>query len=149
MAALRQAAPDLPELVTLSRLAETGAPSRASLADSFPDFAARAAVKARKPAADAGLGERLAYLASGLVQVRRIDDLESATPDAILARAEAALNDGDVVAALRLLDGLPPPARRALEPWRVGAERRAEIDRQAAALRARALQDLHVGKAGA
>ena len=54
-----------------------------------------------------------------------------------------------IAVALRILDGLPPPARRALEPWRVGAERRAEIDRQVTALRARALQDLHVGEAGA
>ena len=145
MAVLRKAAPDLPELVTLARLAETGAPSRASLAATFPDFAARAAVKARKPDAEAGLGERLAYLASGLVQVRRIDELDGNHPDAILARAEAALNEGDVAAALRALDGLPPSARRALEPWRVGAERRADIDR----LRARALQDLHAPEAGA
>jgi hypothetical protein len=149
VAQLREAAPDLPELAALARLAETGAPSRPALAASFPDFAARAAVKARKPADDAGFGPRLLYAVSTVVRLRRVDDLAGRAPDALLARAELALNEGDVAAALALLDGLPPAARRALEPWRVGAERRAEIDRLAEGLRAHALQDLTAERAGA
>ena len=140
--ALRRAAPGLPELAALSRVAAVGAPSRARLAVSFPEFAARAAVRARRPADDADLTERIGYEVSKVVQVRRVDDLSGSGPDALLARAQQALDDGDVVAALRLLDGLPPRARAALAPWREGAERRAEIDRQVAALRARALVDL-------
>jgi hypothetical protein len=140
--ALRRAAPDLPELAALSRVAAVGAPSRAALARSFPEFAARAAVRARRPADDAGLGARLGYEASKVVQIRRVDDLTGSSPDALIARAELALADGDVLAALRLLDRLPLRARAALAPWREGAERRAEIDRQVAALRARALADL-------
>lgn len=149
VAALRAAAPHLPELVALARLAETGAPSRTALSNSFPDFAARAAVRARKPPQDAGISDRVAYAVSKVVQVRRVDDLAGASPDALIARAELALTDGDVVSALRLLDNLPPAGRRALEPWRAGAERRAEIDRQVAALRARALQDLAPREGGA
>jgi hypothetical protein len=60
----------------------------------------------------------------------------------VLARAGRALDDGDVAVALKALDALPPAAREALAPWRAGAERRAEIDRQLAALRLRASQDL-------
>ena len=37
---------------------------------------------------------------------------------------------------------LPPAARDAMAPWRARAERRAEIDRDVQALRARALTDL-------
>jgi hypothetical protein len=142
LAEVRAAAPGLPELAALSRLAETGAPSRAALAASFPPFAAQAARRARKPAPGAGFGDRLAYAAAKVVTVRRVDDLTGESPDALIARAEQALQAGEVVPALRLLDGLPPLAREALAPWRDGAERRAEIDREAAALRARALRDL-------
>lgn len=150
IAALRKTAPDLPELATLGRLAETGAPSRAALAASFPDFAARAAVRARKPPADAGVVDRFVYAASTVVRLRRIDDTTGKSPDALLARAEQALQEGDVLSALKALDSLPPAAQRALAPWRADAERRAEIDRQVAALRARAWQDLQVdAEAGA
>jgi hypothetical protein len=148
-AALAQASPALPELPALARLAETGAPSRAALYAGFDDFAARAAVRARKPEADAGLGDRLIYAASKVVQVRRVDDTVGDTPDALIARAEGALQDGDVVTALKLLDRLPPAARDALAPWRVGAERRAEIDRLSAQLRAHALAALAPARSGA
>ena len=52
------------------------------------------------------------------------------------------MDDGDLDRALRTLDRLPPTARDAMAPWRNRAERRAEIDRNVSALRARALQTL-------
>lgn len=142
LAALRAATPNLPELAALVPLAQTGAPSRAALAASFPDYAAYAARRARKPRDGAPFGDRIAYAVAKVVVVRRIDDVTGAGPDALLARAELALDEGDVVAALKLLDRLPPKSRAALGAWRAGAERRAEIDREVAALRARALRDL-------
>jgi len=142
LAALRAAAPDVPELAGLSRLAETGALSRAALAASFPDYAARAASAARAPGSGASLSDRMGHLISRIVSVRRVAEAEGAGPDALLARAERQVEDGDVERALRTLDQLPPAAREAMAPWRIRAERRAEIDRQAAALRTRALQAL-------
>ena len=59
-----------------------------------------------------------------------------------MARAELSLQEGEVVAALALLDRLPPKGRAALASWREGAERRAVIDRDVAALRLRAVRDL-------
>lgn len=142
LAALRAAAPDLPELVALSRLAETGAPSRTALAASFDEYATLAVRKARKPPEGSDVGRRLAYAFSKAVTIRRIDDVAGTTPDAMIARAERALDEGEVIAALKSLDGLPPQAQAALAPWRAGAERRAEIDREVAALRLRAIRDL-------
>lgn len=142
LAALRAAAPGLPELAQLAPLAEAGAPSPAALAIGFEDYAARAASRARKPPAGAGVSDRIAYAAAKVVTVRRVDDPEGDSPDALIARAERALADGDVTAALRLLDALPPRSREAIAPWRAGAERRAEIDRVVALLRARAVRDL-------
>jgi hypothetical protein len=142
LAALRAGAPGLPELAALARLAEVGAPSRTALAASFPPYAARAASRARKPPDGAGLGERIAYATTKVVTVRRVGETAGKGPDALLARAEFALQEGEVLAALRALDGLPPQAREALAPWRAGAERRAEIDREVAALRKRAVRAL-------
>jgi hypothetical protein len=140
---LRAAAPGgLPELAALTRLSETGAPSRAALAASFPEFAARAASRARKPQDGAPLGDRIVYAASKVVTVRRVEPAAGSSPDAVLARAELALQEGDVVQALQVLDALPPKARQAVAPWRDQAERRAEIDRQVRALRSRALREL-------
>ncbi|WP_374467808.1 COG4223 family protein [Phenylobacterium sp.] len=142
LAALRAATPGLPELAGLARLAETGAPTRAALAASFPDYAARAAAAARAPGEGAGVGERIGYALTRIVTVRRVGEATGDGVDARLARAERLAEDGDLDGALRALDALPPAAREALAPWRVRAERRAEIDRQAAALRARALRAL-------
>jgi hypothetical protein len=142
LAALRAAAPGLPEITALSRLSETGAPSRAALAASFPEAAAAAARKARKPGEHATLGERIVYAASKVVTVRRIEVTAGDAPDAVLARAQVELDEGDVVRALRTLDRLPPAARAAMADWRAQAERRAEIDRAVGALRARAMRDL-------
>jgi hypothetical protein len=139
-AALRAAAPDLPELARLARLAAQGAPSRAALAASFPEYAAQAASRAREPGKGARLSERIAYAASRIVSVRRVDDVGGAGPDARLARAEAALARGEIPAALAALDGLPPGAQAALAPWRAEAERRAELDGAVVALRRHAAE---------
>jgi hypothetical protein len=150
LSALRAAAPGAPELAVLTRLAEVGAPSRAALAASFPDYAARAASAARAPGDDARIADRIVYALSKIVAVRRVGEVAGAGPDAQLARAERLVEDGDLDGALRVLDKLSPAAREAMAPWRVRAERRAEIDRQAAALRARALRDLaHAPGSGA
>jgi len=142
LATLKATAPGLPELTALTRLAETGAPSRTSLAASFPPYAAKAASRARKPREGAGLSERIAYAAAKVVTLRRVDETTGNSPDAVIARAEQALQEGQVVPALKALDALPPKAREAIAPWREQAERRAQIDREITALRTRAVRAL-------
>jgi hypothetical protein len=150
LAAVRAASPAAPELAVLSRLAETGAPSRAALAASYPDYAARAASAALAPGEGAHLSDRIVYALSRIVTLRRVGEVEGPEPDAVLARAERLVADGDLDRAIRTLDALPLRAREAMAPWRIRAERRAEIDRQVAALRARALADLvKAGQGGA
>ena len=148
LAGLRAITAPSPELTVLTRLAEAGAPSRAALAADFPEYAARAASAAHTPGDRAGLGDRIAYALSRIVSLRRVGDVPGAGPDALLARAERQVADGDLDRALLTLDALPAASREALAPWRVRAERRAEIDRNAAALRSRALQALAAAGAG-
>jgi hypothetical protein len=149
MASLRAVSPPSRELESLARLAQSGAPSRTALAASFPDYAARAASAARAPGDRARLGDRIVYELSRIVTLRRVGDVPGDGVDAILARAERQVEDGDLDRSLRTLDRLPAGARDAMAPWRVRAERRAEIDRNAQALRARALQALAIEARGA
>lgn len=142
LSSLRAISPPSPELQALARLAAAGAPSRTALAASFPDYAARAASAARAPGDKAGLGDRIVYALSRIVTLRRVGELSGDGVDAVLARAERLVEDGDLDKALRTLDKLPAGAKDAMAPWRNRAERRAEIDRNAFALRARALQTL-------
>lgn len=142
ISSLQAISPPSPELQALARLAVTGAPSRTALAASFPDYAARAATAARSPGDKAGLGDRIVYELSRVVSLRRVGDLSGDGVDAVLARAGRQVDDGDLDRALHTLDRLPPASRDAMASWRGRAERRAEIDRNAAALRSRALQTL-------
>ena len=139
--ALAAIAPSL-DLRALMIDAERGAPSRAALAASFPDAAAKAASAARAPGDGAGVLERVGYALSRVVALRRVGDVPGQGVDAIIARAERQVEDGDVVAALATLETLPADARDAIGPWRDRAERRAKIDREIAAVRAQALEEL-------
>ncbi len=135
------APPDL-DLSGFAAVAATGAPSRATLALEFPDFAARAAAAARLPAETAALGERLLAGLSRVIVVRPVGRVSGDGPEARLARAEILLGEGDLEGALAGLAGLPPAVQDALRPWWDRAQTRARLDRQAAALGERALRDL-------
>ena len=139
--ALAASAPSL-DLRSLTADAERGAPSRMALAASFPDYAARAASAARAPGDGAGVLDRIGYALSRVVTLRRVGDVPGEGLDAVLAKAEQQVEDGDLTTALATLEALPPAGKDALGPWRDRAERRARIDRNIAEVRAQALKDL-------
>lgn len=141
LTALAVVLPASPDLDALKPYAERGVPSRATLAASFPEYAARAAA-ARGPDQQGGLLGRIAQTLSRVVTLRQVGDLPGNGTDAVIARAEGQLQDGDLVAALATLDTLPPAARNALAPWRERAEGRAVVDRRIGEIRGRALRDL-------
>lgn len=140
LSVLEGLAPPSADLASLRRLAETGAPSRAALTTTFPDYASRAASASRAPGEGAGVLARAGYALSRIVTVRRVGDVQGTGADAVLARAEHQVEDGELDAALKTLDSLSPAARDAMAPWRARAERRAEIDRRVAAIRVQALE---------
>ena len=72
-----------------------------------------------------------------MVTLRRVGEVPGDSADAVIARAERQLEDGDLTAALAALDTLPPAARNALAPWRERAEGRAVVDRRIAEIRSR------------
>lgn len=142
LASVQRLLPDSAELRALQPLAQAGAPSRASLAAELARLADRVSVASRAPAADAGVLARLGHLLASIFVVRRIDGGGGKDPDAVLARAQRAIDEGDLDGALRETASLPPAGRDALADWRAQAERRDDIDRLVAAIRAGAARDL-------
>jgi hypothetical protein len=111
---------DLPEIVT--KHAETGLPTAASLADAFPE-AARAALEAALRAdGGGGLAEGLWSFLRIQTGARSLTPQEGSDPDAVLSRAEAAVTGGDVAGALAELAALPPEALQAVAGWSAMAE---------------------------
>ena len=112
----------------LAEAAESGVPTQAELAQSFPPLAREALRAARASGAggDAGIGGFLrAQLGARSLEPREGDD-----PDAVLSRAEAAVREGRIADALDEIDALPPAARDPLGDW---AERaRTHVEARAA-----------------
>ncbi len=142
LAALERLMPLSAEVRALKPYAEGGAPSRAALAAEFGAAAEKASIAARDPGETGGFLARLRHALSSIVVIRQVGSTAGDAPDAVLARADAALAEGDVAGALTLLRGLPPKAAQAMTPWQSRALQRVAVDRQVAAIRSRAISDL-------
>jgi hypothetical protein len=142
LAGLERVLPPSPDLRGLGRLAQSGAPTRAGLAAEFETLTARAAVAARDPGQNADFLAKLRHALSSIVSIRQVGATQGSKPDAVLGRAQKLLNEGDIEGALAAVETLPPPAQTVLAAWRAAAERRMELDRHIAAIRADALAGL-------
>lgn len=102
--------------------AETGLPSLAQLQETFPE-AARLALEA---ALRADMGDSWTERATSFFRsqtgARSLTPREGSDPDAILSRAEAALQIGDLAAALAEISALPEAAQAPMADWRAKAE---------------------------
>lgn len=141
LAAFERLAPDDPDLRALAPLAALGAPSREQLGAAFPALASDAAAAVAAPSQDAGLLARFGAMIGRVIIVRRVGP-DAPGVDGVLYRAQTEAAAGDLEAALAALRALPAPAAAPLHGWIAAAERRVEIDRRIAAVRARALAAL-------
>jgi len=118
---LAQGDAKLGEIVaSLQPYAQTGVASRTSLAASFPAVAKAALAD---DLADDSFGERLLGKLKGLVSLRRVGaDVPGDAVEAKLARAEAALEAGDIAKAVDLVKSLPPQTAKATSAWLARAE---------------------------
>jgi uroporphyrinogen-III synthase len=100
--------------------AASGVVSRTTLTAEFPAVAKAALAD---DLADDSFGQRLLGKLKGLVSLRRVGaDVEGDSVEAKLARAEAALNAGDIAKAVDLVKSLPPQTRRATTAWLARAD---------------------------
>jgi phage shock protein A len=109
--AVRQAVEDL------RPVAASGVPGLAALRSSFDAVANQIVHAARAPEGD-GLLQQAAGNLMSLVTVRPVGaDVEGDSTAARVARAEAALDDGDLAGAVSELEALDGPAAAAAAPW--------------------------------
>ena len=142
LAALDPILPDSSALRALRPLASQQTPSRAALAADFALEADHVAVASRAPPKGSSLFKRLVHTLAAVLTIRRVDKLTGDSPDAVLARAQRQVDDGDLEDALTTLADLPAAGQDAIAAWRARAARRVEIDRLIAAIRQGAAQQL-------
>jgi hypothetical protein len=99
----------------LQPYAQAGVASRNALAAEFPAVAKAALAD---DLADDSFGQRLLGKIRSIVSLRRVgDDVQGDSVEAKLARAEAALDAGDLVKAVDLVKSLPPQTAKATSAW--------------------------------
>lgn len=123
---------DIPEILTAN--AEDGVASLPELRRRYPEQA-RAALDAsiRETVADDTVGRLEAFLLSQ-TGARSLAPREGDDPDAVLSRAEAALNAGDLETTLSELAQLPPAGQAAMADWVADAQTRLDATAAAAGL---------------
>jgi len=131
--AFASVAPDDPAVAELRDLAARGVPSRSGLVAGFSDAAGKAIAAAAPTDPEAGLVDRLMSSALSVVKVRKVGDVEGDSAEAIVARAEARLANGDLDAAVAEWSALPEASRAATAEYGDALAARARAEKLIAA----------------
>jgi hypothetical protein len=116
--------PDDPAVAPLREHAPTGVVSRADLVRQFEPVADDMIEAVHRPAGEQGIVDRLLASASSVITVRPVGSVEGDSPEAIVARIENKLQNGDLKGAQIEWQALPEAARNA------GAAFKAELDQR-------------------
>lgn len=128
LATITSLVPDPGDLGPLPAYAEKGIPTVAELTRSFAASRDRALAAASPPPSGSFL-DRLLASASSLIKIKRVDEAATGdAPSAVLARAEALLDKGDLGGALKQLATLQGAPRDAFTAWLDDANARASAD---------------------
>lgn len=127
---------DHPTLDTLAAHADSGLPSQSALVARFPDMA-RATLRAEAVPPEGTWWERLSGRVTGLVTIRPTGEAQGMSTEAVLARMEARLEEGDLAAAVAEGEHLSGPAADAAADWLADARARVAAERALAELRDR------------
>ncbi|TKT59702.1 hypothetical protein YA62_014235 [Agrobacterium sp. LC34] len=125
---LSKVTPDDPAITSLQSFAATGVPSRSELMQKFPDVANAMLSAINQPDPNQGIMERLTESAFSLVKVRPVGNIEGETPDAMIARMENKLRNGDLQGAALEWNGLPEAARTASTDYKKSLDARIEVE---------------------
>ncbi len=116
--------PDDPAVAPLREHAPTGVVSRADLVRQFEPVADDMIEAVHRPAGEQGIVDRLLASASSVITVRPVGSVEGDSPEAIVARIENKLQNGDLKGAQIEWQALPEAVRNA------GAAFKAELDQR-------------------
>lgn len=125
--ALERLGADPAKVAALKPFAEQGAPTAAALAARFAK-AAPEALRAVAPKEGGGVIDRLMSNMSRVVKITPVGAMPGDDPAALLSQTAAALDRGDIGAAMALWSRLPEPARKASQDWAAAARARLAAD---------------------
>ena len=132
----------------LAPRAALGVPTIAALRAHFSAVAVRAVRAGDIPDEKSWIVDWIVSPVTKLVTVRSVGDAPGGSIDAIIARAEARLLDGDLTAAVAEVDRLEGPAAKETDDWLADARARLAAERALVALEARARAASAVTKGG-
>ena len=111
----------------LEPIAEVGAPTMTSLQKDFTAIATDISQSARLPSEETWYGQALHRIASA-VKFRRVDETDGDDVDAVVARAEEALDANDLDNAVAEIETLSGPAAEVAAPWLEKAKTRLTVE---------------------
>lgn len=120
--------PEDPAVKELKTFAATGVPSRARLVGDFPKVADAILAASRSDDPNQSLTDRLMQSALSAIQVRPVGEVEGEGPDAIVARIETRLTNGDLAAAAAEWEKLPDAAKKASETYKKSLDARIRVE---------------------
>ncbi|MCZ4091179.1 COG4223 family protein [Sinorhizobium psoraleae] len=122
--ALRSIAPDDVTVKDLTEDAATGVATRTDLRAAFPQTADAMLDALDQPDPNEGIFARLVSSAMSGIRIRPVGSVEGDTPEAVIARIEDKLNNGDLKGASLEWGALPEPAKS------TGADFKAKLDQR-------------------
>ncbi|HEV7310530.1 hypothetical protein [Ensifer sp.] len=126
--ALRSIAPDEQAVAGLAQDAQVGVPTRTDLRREFPGAADAMLDALNQPDPNEGIFDRLVSSAMSGIRVRPVGSVEGETPEAVIARIEDKLNNGDLKGAALEWQGLPAAARPAGEAFKAKLDQRLRVE---------------------
>lgn len=121
-------APDDPAATDLRGFAETGVPSRAELIRQVPDVATAIVESVNQPDPNQSWSDRLMSSAKSLVSVRPVGNVEGESVEAIAARMEDKVKNGDLPGAATEWNSLPATAKQASAAFKQSLEARIRVE---------------------
>ena len=120
--------PDPDDLGPLPAYADKGIPTVPELARSFA-AAEDVALAAATPAGSDSIIDRLLASAATIVKVKRVDEAATGdSPSAVLARAQALIDKGDLAGSVQQIETLQGAPRDAFSAWLADARARLGAD---------------------
>ncbi|UJW75238.1 COG4223 family protein [Rhizobium sp. SL42] len=126
--ALRSVAPEDPAVQSLSPMAATGIPSRADLANGFGQTADAILAAIHQPDPDQGIADRLLSGALSVIKVRPVGNIAGETTEAIVARIENKLQNGDLKGASLEWQTLPEAGKAASANFAETLDKRVAVE---------------------
>ncbi|MEX0583804.1 MAG: mitofilin family membrane protein, partial [Sneathiella sp.] len=117
----------------LKPIAQVGAPTMVSLQKDFTAIATDISQAARLPSEETWYGQALHRIASA-VKFRRVDETDGSDVDAVVARAEQALDANNLDKAVAEIEKLSGPAAEVAAPWLEKAKSRLTVEQSIAEL---------------